>query len=55
MGFLIGLLIIVFIVGLIFREKGDSFLDTLSSGCLTIIFIVVAVVVIIILIEKGII
>lgn len=55
MGFLIGLLVIAFIVGLIFREKGDGFLDTLSSGCLTIIMIIVAIVVIIILIAEGII
>lgn len=53
MGFLIGLLIIAFIIGLLFREKGDGFLDTLSSGCLTIIMIIVAIVVIIILIAEG--
>ena len=55
MGFLVGLLAIAFIIGLIFREKGDGFLDTLSSGCSTIILIIVAIVILIILIAEGII
>ena len=41
MGFLIGIIIIVFIIGLLSRKKGDNFLDTLSSGCGTIVWIIV--------------
>ena len=41
MGIIIGLVALAFIVGLISRDKGDNFLDTLSSGCGTIIGIIV--------------
>ena len=41
MGIIIGLVALAFIVGLISRNKGDNFLDTLSSGCGTIIGIIV--------------
>jgi H+/gluconate symporter-like permease len=41
MHILIGILIVAFIVGLVTRDKGDNFLDTLGSGCGTIIAIVV--------------
>jgi hypothetical protein len=43
MGFLIGIIIIVFIIGLLSRKKGDNFLDTLSSGCGTIVWIIVLI------------
>jgi len=41
MEIIIGLVALAFIVGLISRNKGDNFLDTLSSGCGTIIGIIV--------------
>lgn len=41
MHILIGILIVAFIIGLVTRDKGDNFLDTLGSGCGTIIAIVV--------------
>jgi biotin transporter BioY len=43
MGFLIGIIVIVFIIGLLSRKKGDNFLDTLSSGCGTIVWIIVLI------------
>ena len=43
MGFLIGIIIIVFIIGLLSRKKGDNFLDNLSSGCGTIVWIIVLI------------
>ena len=45
MGILLGILIVAFIFGLLFRNKGDGFLDTLSSGCGTIIVIVILIIV----------
>jgi hypothetical protein len=38
---LIVLLIIIFLVGLLFRSKGSSFLDTMSSGCGCIVGIII--------------
>jgi hypothetical protein len=46
MGILIGIIIIAFIVGLLSRNKGDNFLDTLGSGCGTIVFIVIVIAII---------
>ena len=43
MGFLIGIIVIVFIIGLLSRKKGDNFLDTLSSGWGTIVWIIVLI------------
>jgi biotin transporter BioY len=43
MGFLIGIIVVVFIIGLLSRKKGDNFLDTLSSGCGTIVWIIVLI------------
>jgi len=43
MGFLIGIIVIAFIIGLLSRKKGDNFLDTLSSGCGTIVLIIVLI------------
>ena len=43
MGFLIGIIVIAFIIGLLSRKKGDNFLDTLSSGCGTIVWIIVLI------------
>ena len=33
MTILIGLIIVAFIIGLVSRDKGDGFMDTLGSGC----------------------
>lgn len=44
MDILIGLFLIILLFGLIFRSKGDSFLDTLQSGC-GVIFVIVIVVI----------
>jgi hypothetical protein len=52
MGFLIGIIIIAFIIGLLSRDKGDSFLDTLSSGCGTIVLIVVIIIIAIIIFSQ---
>jgi len=48
MQFIIVIILIVFLVGLLSRNKGDNFLDTLSSGCGTLITIIVIIVIIII-------
>jgi hypothetical protein len=48
MQFIIVLILIVFLIGLLSRKKGDNFLDTLSSGCSTVITIVVIAVIILI-------
>ncbi len=53
MSILIGILIIAFIVGLLSRKKGDSFLDTLGSGCGTITLILVVIVIVIILMAQN--
>jgi len=36
------LIAIAFVFGLLFRKKGDSFLDTLGSGC-NVIFTILAI------------
>jgi len=41
MGIIIGIIAVAFLVGLVSRNKGDNFLDTLGSGCGTIIGIIV--------------
>jgi vacuolar-type H+-ATPase subunit I/STV1 len=41
MEFLVVLLIVALLVGLIFRNKGDNTMDTLSKGCGWIILIVI--------------
>jgi hypothetical protein len=43
MEFLIGIIIVAFIIGLLSRNKGDNFLDTLGSGCGTIVLIIVII------------
>jgi len=48
--FIVGLLILGLIVGLFTREKGDGLLDTIGSGCGTIVGLVILVVIIIIVI-----
>jgi hypothetical protein len=47
MTILIGLIIVAFIIGLVSRDKGDGFMDTLGSGCSTIILILVVIAIII--------
>ena len=54
MQFIIVIVIIVFLVGLLSRNKGDNFLDTLSSGCSTVVvIIVIAVIILIYLASKS--
>ena len=48
MQFIIVIIVIAFLIGLLSRNKGDNFLDTLSSGCGTLITIIVIIVIIII-------
>jgi hypothetical protein len=42
---LIVIILIALVIGILTRNKGDSFLDTLSSGCGTMVWIIVIVVV----------
>ena len=50
----IGVLILAFIIGLLTRSKGDGFLDTLSSGCGSLVVLVIIIIVVIaFLISKG--
>jgi 4-amino-4-deoxy-L-arabinose transferase-like glycosyltransferase len=42
MHIIIVLLGLALLFGLLFRNKGDSFLDTLQSGCGVLVFIAVA-------------
>jgi hypothetical protein len=44
MEILIVIIIISFIVGLLTRDKGDGFLDTVSSGCGTIFWIILIII-----------
>lgn len=37
---------VIFIIGLLARDKGDGFLDTLSSGCGATIGIIVLIIII---------
>jgi hypothetical protein len=53
MEFLLGLLLVGLFVGLLIRKKGDSFTDTLQSGCGCLfvgIFILVLIIVLLLLI-----
>ena len=43
--FLIG---VIFILGLLFRDKGDSLLDTLGQGAVGCLFIVIVIIVVVI-------
>jgi len=40
---------VIFLIGLIFRNKGDGFLDTLSSGCGAIIGLIILGVILIVI------
>lgn len=40
--FLVGALLLAFVVGLLFRKEGAGVLDTMSSGCIWIVIIIVA-------------
>jgi hypothetical protein len=44
MEILIAVIAIAFIFGLLTRSKGDGFLDTLSSGCVTVVVIILVLV-----------
>ncbi len=46
MQFIFVIILIAFLIGLLSRNKGDGFLDTLSSGCGTLITIIVILVII---------
>ena len=55
MEFLLGLLLVGLFVGLLIRKKGDSFTDTLQSGCgclFVVIFILIVIVILLLLISK---
>jgi hypothetical protein len=52
-GIIIGILLIALVIGLLTREKGDSFMDTLGSGCSTIIGIILVVGVVIFFATSG--
>lgn len=52
MGFLLGLLAIALIVGLLFRERGDSFIDTLQVGCSTIFWFILVIAILLFVIAK---
>lgn len=43
MGLVIGIIVVVFLFGLLFRSKGDGVLDTLGSGCNAIAGIIVVI------------
>lgn len=43
MGLIVGIIVVVFLFGLLFRSKGDNFLDTLGSGCNAIIGIIIVI------------
>jgi len=45
MEFLIGLLLLGLIVGLFVRKKGDSFTDTLQSGCFSLFGLIVLLII----------
>lgn len=46
---LIVILVIALLIGLLTRSKGDSLLDTLGSGCSTIVWIIIILAVILFL------
>ena len=51
----IGFMVVLLIVGLLFRTKGDGALDTIGAGCkgmLVLVFIVIAVVIFVILMNS---
>ena len=52
MEILIGIIVIAFIIGLMSRAKGDGFLDTLGSGCGTIVWIIIAIVIVVAILSK---
>jgi len=45
---IISLILIIFVIGLLSRDKGDNFMDTLGSGCSTIFWIILIIVIILI-------
>jgi len=47
MTIIFGIILVAFVIGLMSREKGDGFLDTLSSGCSSLLsFILLAILII---------
>ncbi len=51
MEFLFGLLLLGLFVGLLIRKKGDSFTDTLESGCGCLSLVIFILIVIVILLS----
>ena len=49
MSLLFCIIIFAFMIGLLSRDKGDGILDTLSSGCLNIIGIIVFIIIILVI------
>jgi len=47
MEFLIGLILLGLVVGLFVRKKGDSFMDTLQSGCSSLFGLIVLLIAVI--------
>jgi len=45
---IISLILIIFVIGLLSRDKVDNFMDTLGSGCSTIFWIILIIVIILI-------
>jgi hypothetical protein len=48
MEILIFIVLLAFVIGLIARRKGSGFLDTLSSGCSTIVILIILAIVVIV-------
>lgn len=51
----IGFLVILLIVGLLFRSKGEGVLDTIGTGCkgmVVLVFIVIAIVIFVVLMNS---
>lgn len=42
---LIAIIVLAFVIGLLSRSKGDGFLDTLGSGCSTMVWIVILIII----------
>jgi len=45
MEILFAIIVLAFVIGLLSRSKGDGCLDTLSSGCSTMVWIVVLIII----------
>lgn len=53
---IIGLILLIFVLGLVFSKRGDGFMDTLRAGCsgvFGIILIIIIIIVVIVVIASG--